>query len=140
MAGINRGRLVGAGLAAGVVLNLFEIVCGAIFAKPWQEALTARGLTPPEGLAPFSFYLLIGFVAGMTIVWIYVAARARYGPGPRTAVTTGVVYWLGAYALSLAGFVPLGLYPLGMLAGWAAIGLLGVVAAAVVGAWVYRED
>jgi hypothetical protein len=140
MSEVHRGRLVAGGLAAGVVLNLFELVCGTLFEQPWKEALGAHGLTVPEGPAALVHYLLIGFVAGLAIVWIYVAARARYGPGPKTAVATGVVYWLGAYALGLAGYVPLGLYPHSMLAGWAAIGLLGVVAAAVAGAWVYRES
>ena len=81
-------------------------------------------------------WLLGGLAAG---VFIYAMARARLGPGPRTAVVAGVAFFLGSTLLSLLGWGMLGLYPARMLATWAVIGLVEVVLAALLGGYVYRE-
>jgi hypothetical protein len=66
-------------------------------------------------------------------------ARARLGPGPRTAVVAGVAFFLGSTLISILGWGMLGLFPGRMLATWAVIGLVEVVAAALLGGYVYKE-
>ena len=79
------------------------------------------------------------FVWGFVAVWFYVAARPRFGPGPKKAVLIGFVFWLGGVFLAVVSYGMMGLFPMGMLAQWAAITLVGILASTVVGAWIYRE-
>lgn len=51
-------------------------------------------------------------------MFLYAAARPRFGAGPKTAVIVAVAMWAGGYLLSLVGYHMLGLYP---------------------GGWIYRE-
>jgi hypothetical protein len=59
--------------------------------------------------------VVVSLLAGLTIVFIYAMARARLGPGPRTAVVAGVVFFLGSTLVSILGWSMLGLFPSGML-------------------------
>ena len=86
-----------------------------------------------------AIYLLLGFTNGFAAVWFYTAARARYGPGPKTAFLVGFVFWLGGWLLAVIPYGLLGLFPTGMLALWAIMGLVALVLATLVGAWIYRE-
>ena len=88
---------------------------------------------------PIVVYVLMRFVWGFVAVWFYVAARPRFGPGPKTAVLIGFVFWLGGVFLAVVSYGMMGMFPMGMLAPWAAITLVGILASTVVGAWIYRE-
>jgi len=50
-----------------------------------------------------------------------------------------VVLWLGGYVPSLIGYDMIKLFPRTMLYQWGLVGLLEMIIAAVVGAWIYRE-
>lgn len=79
------------------------------------------------------------FVWGFAAVWFYVSARPRFGPGPRTALLIGFMFWLGGIFLAVVSYGMMGMFPMGMLAQWAAITLVGILTSTVVGAWIYRE-
>ena len=66
-------------------------------------------------------------------------ARARLGPGPRTAVTVAVMLFVGGYMLWLLGYRMMGLFSDGLLLAWGAIGLVEMVLAALLGGYIYRE-
>jgi hypothetical protein len=83
--------------------------------------------------------VVVSLLAGLVIVFVYVMARARLGPGPRTAVVAGVAFFLGSTLISILGWGMLGLFTGRMLATWAVIGLVEVVAAALLGGYVYKE-
>jgi hypothetical protein len=72
-------------------------------------------------------------------VFFYAAARPRLGPGPKTATTVAVALWFASYLVSLLGYQMIGLYPKSMLALWGLVGLIELIAAAMVGGWIYRE-
>ena len=139
MRGMHVGRLVMGGLLAGLVINIGETILNLfVIAGPMDEVLRARNLPPVAGGAIGGFVLLC-FVLGISIVWLYAAIRPRFGPGPGTAaIAAGMAWWL-AFVFPQVGNVLLGILP-GGLAGIAMIwGLVELVAASIAGAWLYRE-
>jgi len=66
-------------------------------------------------------------------------ARARLGPGPRTAVTVALALFVGGYLLWLLGYRMMGLFPDRLLLSWGVIGLVEMVLAALLGGYLYRE-
>ena len=139
MAGINRGRWFLGGLAAGVVMNVITLLSADLYLEEMMAILRTHEFAPPRGAAPMAVYFLMRFTWGFVAVWIYALARTRYGPGPKTAVFVGVTYWLGSAFLAVVSYGMLGLFPIDMLALWAAITLVGIVLSTLVGAWIYRE-
>ena len=136
---INIGRLVVGGLVAGVIMNAVSLLSAGLYVPEMMELLDSRGIQPPGGVLPMVVYLLMRFVWGFVAVWFYVAARPRFGPGPKTAVLIGFVFWLGGVFLAVVSYGMMGMFPMDMLAQWAAITFVGILASTVVGAWIYRE-
>ncbi len=139
MGGIDAKRWLLGGLAAGVFIWLVEGVASMLYMEDMKAALDAHDLSMEMSAQAVVASIVMSLLAGLTIVFIYAMARARLGPGPRTAVVAGVAFFLGSTLLSLLGWGMLGLYPARMLATWAVIGLVEVVLAALLGGYIYRE-
>ena len=136
---MNVGRVILAGLLAGLVINIGETVLNTVVAGPaMEEALRARNLPPVGGVAIGGF-VFFAFVLGIMTVWLYAAIRPRFGAGPKTAICAGLVVWYFAYfyrssTMVLMGFFPLKITVLGLV--W---GLVEIVLASIAGAWAYTE-
>jgi hypothetical protein len=140
--GINGGRVVLGGLAAGLVMNVGEgALHGGILGADAAQQLKAFGL--PEAQQPWQLAALVAitFVLGIASVWLYAAIRPRFGAGPKTAVCAGLAVWVlshlwsGVYlGAGYASFVTprLALLPV-------AWGLIEAPLGTLVGAWLYRE-
>jgi uncharacterized membrane protein len=139
MGGIDTKRWLLGGLAAGVLIWLIEGVASMLYAADMQAAMTAHNLSVEMSAGALVTSILMSVLTGLVIVFIYAMARARLGPGPRTAVVAGVAFYLGSTLLCLLGWGMLGLYPARMLVTWAVMGLVEVVLAALLGGFVYRE-
>jgi hypothetical protein len=139
MGKINWARVILGGLFAGVIVNLSEfLVNGVLLSRDWQAAMEALGRSTP----PKSFLAILvtwGFLAGISIVWLYAAARPRFGPGPKTALLTGFAFWFFSYALPSFGQLAFGLFPRHLVAIGALAGLVEVIIASLAGAWLYQE-
>ena len=134
----NFARVILGGLLAGLILNIFEYVLnGVVFASQWDafEKMLGRQMRP--GAIPF--FVVATFVMGIGAIWLYAAARPRFGPGPKTATLTGLAFWLFAYAIPDANSVVAGLSPGRLTATVTLILLVGVILASICGAWLYRE-
>ena len=134
----NVARVILGGLLAGLILNVFESVLnGVVFASQWDafEKMLGRQMRP--GAIPF--FVVATFVTGIGVVWLYAAARPRFGPGPKTATLTGTAFWLFAYAIPSANSVVAGLSPGRLTATVTVILLVGAILASICGAWLYRE-
>lgn len=139
MGNINLGRVIAGGLLAGLVINISETVLNLfVVAADMEAALKARNL-PPLGMSPIVGFIVFSFLLGMAMVWLYAAMRPRLGAGVKTAVITGVVVWLLAYAYSGFGMMFMGFFPTGLLIFTLVWGLAEVVVGAVAGAWAYKE-
>jgi hypothetical protein len=136
---MNYARVLLGGLVAGIVLNIGEFLLnGMLLAKEMEEFFSKCGLTPPGGSA-LIILVLITFLMGIFIVYVYAAIRPRYGPGPKTAICAGLIGWFCVSFYSNAvgfalGFVPTNLFAIGL-----AWGLVEYTLGAIAGAWVYKE-
>jgi len=137
---INIKRLIIGGLVAGCVLNAISLLSTGFYVSEMMELLDSRGIHPPRSIWSLVVYLLMRFIWGFAVVWFYVATRPRFGPGPKTAVLIGLVFWLCTFFLMVVSYGMLGLFPKGMLILWASMTLLAILPATFVGAWIYREE
>ena len=140
MANIDTGRLLSGGLAAGLVINVVEVIANLfLLADSHEAAWDALGLDPVSGPVIGGFVAL-GFLLGMLVVWTYAAIRSRYGPGPSTAMRAGLAVWLAYYLLGgisswLIGVVPNGLFMITLV-----YSLIMMLVAAHIGGMIYTEE
>ncbi len=140
MAQINTGRLIGGGLAAGLVINVVESVVNlSVLAGPMEEMLAARNLEPVGGSAIAGF-IVLGFLLGFALVWVYAAIRARFGPGPGTALKAALAVWAIFYVLGVGANWLMGIAPTSIYVITLGYTLVMFIAAAYVGGMVYREE
>lgn len=134
----NLARVFLGGFLAGLILNIFEYVLnGVVFASQWNDFEKALGRQMRPGAIPF--FIVSTFVMGIGVVWLYAAARPRLGPGPKTALLTGLAFWLFAYAIPAADHVMANLSPGRLTATVTLILLVGTILASLCGAWLYKE-
>jgi hypothetical protein len=141
MAKINWGRVLLGGLVAGLIINAAEyLVNGVILQARWAEAMKGIGKPAMMSGAQIAAFNVWGFCVGVFTVWLYAAIRPRYGAGPKTAVCAAASVWALGYLL--AGVVPMVLHtlPRRLMAVGIAAGLIEVIAAALAGAWLYKEE
>jgi len=138
MGKINWGRVVLGGLLAGVVVNIFEYVAnGVVLMADWEAAMRALGREmSPTAIAVF---IVWGFIMGIAAVWLYAAVRPRFGPGPQTAALSGCACWVLGYALPNLGMLPMGLFPTRLVLIGVGVGLVEIILATMLGAWLYKE-
>jgi hypothetical protein len=138
MGKINWGRVFLGGLLAGVVINVFEYVTnGVVLATEWDAAMKALGRQMSSGA--ICAFIVWGFLTGIAAIWLYAAARPRFGPGPGTAALTGFGYWLIGYVLPNFGLLAMGLFPRRLLVIGTMVGLVEIIVASAAGAWAYKE-
>jgi hypothetical protein len=139
MGKINLSRVIAGGLLAGLVINIGEMILNIfILDQRWEEAMKALG-RPPMGNESWLYFILLGFGLGLVMIWIYAAIRARFGPGPATAICAGIVTWALAYLYPSAGMLPMQLFPRRLLFYGTLWGFFELPIAALIGAWVYKE-
>lgn len=139
MNNINFGRVLLGGLVAGLVMNVSEFVLNDVVLGAQMKAFFAR-LNLPEPSGSFiAVAVILTFVMGVVLVWIYAAMRPRLGPGPKTAICAGVIGWLFAcfYCGIINGIilqVPTNFMVIAIV--WC---FFEYTLAAIAGAWLYKE-
>jgi hypothetical protein len=136
---MNYARIVLGGLVTGLVLNIGEFLLnGKVLAKQMSEFFSKCGIPQP---APSAFVILIviTFVLGITILFIYAAIRPRCGPGPTTAIAAGLIAWFCVYLYNNVVGAALGFVPSNILVIALVWGLVEYCLAAIAGAWFYKE-
>jgi hypothetical protein len=139
---INTSKVVVGGLAAGVVANLIGFAGFGLWLGPRMEAesvavapeLAGRGMTT----SALATNIIMQFVIGLLLVWLYAAMRPRFGPGMKTATYAALVVWLCGFIFHidwlLTGLITPATYAMASV-----VALIQVVAAAGVGAMMYKE-
>ncbi len=128
------------GLLAGLVIGVGEyILSELILGGQWAEVLTETG-TGQFGGGQIAALAIVALLYGIALVWIYVAIRPRFGPGPKTAVVAGLTMWVVAWLLVSAYLIVIGVYPAGLMIAATVWGLFELLIAAVAGAWLYQES
>jgi xanthosine utilization system XapX-like protein len=139
MAAINTGRVIAGGLVAGLIINVVEFVMNMfVLAGDMKAVYDKMGVAEPAGGAIGGFVVL-AFLLGLLLAWVYAAIRPRYGAGPRTAVTAALMIWLGACLFPIAGWVLMGMYPLRLASIGLLYGLVEFVIGALAAGAIYQE-
>ncbi len=128
-----------AGLAAGLVINVAELIGNLLVVGPHVANLMRRlDLAPPGGSAVLGLNG-VGFALGCTMAWTYAAMLPRLGPGMRGAVIVGLTIWLLFSVLPVLSNTLMGIvrFPEAVaVVSWAALQL---IVAALVVARLYAE-
>lgn len=136
---INWARVIMGGLVAGVVINLGEWLLNGVILKSEMDAAVAEmGMEPMTG-SDIGIFVVMSFVLGILLVWLYAAIRPRYGAGPKAAVCAGLFGWVLLYAFWYVYNLAWELFPPGMVRTSMIWGLFELPIATLVGAWLYRE-
>jgi hypothetical protein len=129
------------GLVAGVVINVLQFAAWALFERRiWSATLEALGHPLKETVGTDVLWVVLCFLMGILIVWLYAAIRPRCGAGPGTAALTGVVAGILLIIPDFAFGSVLTMIP---AKAWVidAVGdLVTAVVATLLGAWVYKEE
>jgi hypothetical protein len=102
------------------------------------QALQARNL-PPVGGGAIAYFVVMCFLLGILMVWLYAAVRPRLGQGPKTAVIVAVLAWFMTLVWSGGAQVTIGIMPLQLTLFGLVWGLVEFLIASLVGARLYRE-
>ena len=138
MGKINWGRVIAGGIVAGIIINIFEYVTnGRVLAADWAAAMQNLGRQMPASAVPI--FIVWGFLVGISAIWLYAAARARFGAGPGTAVLTGFAYWVIGYLFPNLLSWAMALFPSRLLAITTIVGLVELILASLAGAYLYKE-
>lgn len=141
MGKINWKRVIGGGLAAGLVINIFEgVLNGVMLAGDWQQVMAGYGKPAAFNPSQIATYNVLGFLMGISAVWLYAAIRPRYGAGPRTALCAACAYWAFAYVFPNLFLIATDLLPARLMIIATAVGFVELAIAVSVGAWIYREE
>jgi hypothetical protein len=139
MAGINTGSVIKGGLAAGVLINISEAILNMPVLGAQFEAFMKSLNLPPVSGVDIGYFVLMGFVQGGLIAWLYAAIRPRLGPGPKTATIAGLFVWFFASFVCVTGFAALGMFPRDLLLITLVWTLVEQILAAQVAGWIYSE-
>lgn len=140
---INTSKVVVGGLAAGVVLNVIDFISNMyILADRMKTEMNAvaPGLADKmmsNALIPV--YIVMDFVIGILLVWLYAAIRPRFGPGPKTAVYGALFIWV-VFGLAYAGYLFSGMMSGATWTMLSFIALINVLLASWLGARIYTEE
>lgn len=133
---MNKGRLLLAGLLAGLILNIGEAVLhGVIYAEAAATVMKNLGHEITDSGLDTAQLVGITFVQGLLGMLLYYAVQPRWKPGIWTAICVGLIAWVlssvysGVYlSAGFAGLIPaditwgpvvweLFLYPLAIITG-----------------------
>ena len=134
-------RVILGGLLAGLIVNICEfLVNGLVLGAQWEAAMKALNRSSVVGIGPTVVLWLWGFLIGVYALWLYANLRFRFGPGPRTAVITGIAVWIPASLLGMMIPAALHLYRYRLIAIGVALEFVEIILGTVAGAWLYKEQ
>ena len=139
MTKINFTRVLLGGLLAGALLNIGDyLLHGPIMGEQWKAATDSYGMLEP-GSGAIVWFMIMDFITGVAMVWLYAAIRPRFGAGVRTAIVTGLMVWFFAWLLNYGGLMAMGIFPTKLLMIVLVWGFFQLPIAAIAGAWLYKE-
>lgn len=133
MSRINYTRVILAGLAAGLVINVIDFVVNVpLLGAQWAAAAKALNIDVEKISATAAVgWITSDFINGLFAAWLYAAMRPRFGPGAGTGLCAGVATWFIVH-VALASLVFQATFPLRLYV----ISTAGALVAMLAGGWV----
>ena len=137
---INVGRVLLGGLVAGLVISIDNFLINRVLLRDAMNAEFSRLHVAEPGNDFIVKAVVMTFILGIAIVYLYAAIRPRFGAGVKTAICAGLIAWFFVflYTRVLLGMV-LGM-PMDLIVKGTALGLIVYVIGAIAGAWLYKEE
>ena len=141
---INTKKVIVAGLAAGIVMNILDFLIHMMLGDRMAADLNAFLPGLGDSMATMSTNVMIGFVVmdlviGMLLAYTYAAIRPRFGPGPKTAIIVALMYWIFGSIMNSA-FLVMGMMSRSLWLTYGLIYLVCLIIASLVAGALYKED
>jgi hypothetical protein len=133
--------VIAGGLVAGLVMNVFDMINALVLMKDDFAAMAQRlnlDQAVVEGTGTMVTWIIVDFLFGLLLVFAYAAMRPRFGPGPKTAVVSGLTLYL-AVTVVILGFTAMGIFTQDVFIKSTVISLVTTIVGSVAGAAVYKE-
>lgn len=141
MSNINVGKVILGGLVAGVVLNIGEALLNTVvLAKAMEEDFRRLNLPPQPDGSFIAKAVLMTFILGIVIIFLYAAIRPRFGARMKAALCAAALAWFFIYVYVGVIQASLGLFSVQPMLIGLVWGLVEFAAGAMAGAWVYKEE
>lgn len=140
MGKINWGRLILGGIVAGIVADILGYLVDGVWLAPrWADGMKALGHSNFSS-NNWIWFNLFGLASGIALIWVYAAARPRYGAGPKTAIYAAIAVWiLGVLLPNLSVMWAAGLFQINLTVMTTLGGLVEVIVGGLAGASLYKE-
>ena len=131
------GRILKAGIAVGVVMNIYDIVVNMyIFPMLGPSPSFMKDMAS----LPMVWLVIADFVAALVFIWFFDRVRAAFGPGAKGGATYGVMAGiLINFPLWIVMYLIMKDFAYGTAWIWTVSGILWGVIAGAVGAIVYDK-
>ena len=139
MGKINFARVVLGGLLAGLIINVGEYVLNTFILAEQSSAIMERLGLAQIGTDQILWFVILTFVVGIVLVWVYAGFRPRFGAGVKTAIIAAVTIWIVGLISAITDVI-IGIVPANVLLIAGIWSLVEVVIATIAGAWVYKES
>lgn len=137
---INWSRVFLGGLLAGLVLNVADFLFFNVFMlKQVQAAMHMLGKSMDDSARTIVIWVVVDFIIGIALVWVYAATRPRLSPGAGTALKVGFAVWIFSGLLMTVSLWNMHLMPAGLMVANAIWMLVALLVAALAGGWLYKE-
>ena len=134
---VNWLRVIAAGLAAGLFINIFEYVGHRVLLNDaWTAAFRALGKTPTG----WGTFIPTNFFVGLLMVWFFARLRLHHDEGAMSALKSGLAIWAVFWFIPMMSLIPMNLFPNKLLVSVIALGFVEVNLAALFGAWLYNRS
>jgi hypothetical protein len=136
---MNLTRVFLGGLVAGVVANILDFVVNDfLLVEDLQRMVQRFGLSEAAGPGVAITWVVVDFILGILLVWVYASIRPRFGPGPKTAVTAALTLFVAITAVML-GFTRMGLFSTPLFVKGSVCSLVTFCLASLAGSATYKE-
>lgn len=135
---INMPRVWFGGLVAGLTVMVSGAALVPMVGNDMDMALARLGL-PPLSPAAMAYFVLVSFIVGIVLVWLYAAFIPRLGARITTALTAAAIVWLIGYLLPNVAKVFYGFLPVKLTLIGTAWGLIELAAGSLIGSRLYKE-
>lgn len=136
---INVGRVLLGGLVAGLVISIGNFLINRVLLRDAMNVEFAKLHVPEPGSDFIVKAVVLTFILGIAIVYLYAAIRPRFGAGVKTAICAGLMAWFFVFLYTgvLLGMVLR--MPLDLIVKRTVLGLIVYAIGAIAGAWLYKE-
>src|SRR5262249_42284923 len=93
MGKINAGRVLLGGLVAGLIINIGNFLLNRVWLRDEMKVEFARLNLSEPGNEYIASAVVLTFILGIAIVYLYAAIRPRFGAGVKTAICAGLMTW-----------------------------------------------